>query len=175
MGNKYKVLTVEVNGTDLENQEELSLNAVNTEFDNTSNGFVANDVQGAVEELNNRVVTSASPGFSFGRSSNVNSGTWLQCEGVPSNKAGRWVYVNSAEVRRVFVSNELQTTFSIEVYYHDGNEINLTLLGTVNISNKYGDDFSVSWSVPTNKQLALKVSSGSARNIVAGLELKGTN
>ena len=145
-------------------------------FDPTvTNELTATDTQGAIDELSNKVATSASPGFSFGRASNVNAGTWLQCETVPSNKSGRYVYINNAVITRVFVSNENVSTFDVSVYYHDGDSINLTLLGTVSIVSARGDEFTVSWSVPSGKQLAIQLSSGSARNMVAGLELQGTN
>ena len=113
------------------------------------------------------------PGFSFGRENDVITDTWLNVEGVPSNKVGRFVYVDRAKVIRVFVSTETETTFDLTAYYHDGNGANMTTLGTVSIVSAFGDSFDVSWSVPIDKQLALKVTSGSARNIVAGLELQG--
>jgi len=139
-------------------------------FDNDTNGYAADDVQAAIEEVG----VSASPGFSFGRSGKIPSGTWLNNEGVPSNKAGRYVYINNAEVSRVFVSNENVSTFTVEVFYHDGNEVGLTSLGTAAVVADRGDAFDVSWLVPTDKQLAIKVVSGSAKNLIAGLELKGT-
>lgn len=148
--------------------------AVEVPFDNTSNGFNAEDVQAAIEEVSDSVQTSASPGFSFGRSGNVSSGTWLQNEGVPSNRAGRWVYINNAEVTAVFVANENVSTFSLEVYYHDGGGVNLTLIGTVNVVAAYGNKFPTSFAVPTDKQLAIKLASGSGKNVIAGLELRGT-
>jgi len=123
----------------------------------------------------NQVATSASPGFSFGKASNVNSGTWLQCETVPSNKAGRFVYINNAVVETIFISNENIATFDVEIYHHEGDGVNLTLIDTVSITSARGGSFTVGQSVPTNKQLALKLSSGSARNIVCGLELSGSN
>lgn len=131
-----------------------------------------------VEVLENTyspVDTSASPGFSFGRSSNVLQGTWLLNESVPSNKAGRFVYINDASVQKIFVSNEISTTFDLEIYYHYGNEIGLTLVDTINVVSDYGGVFTIGQTVPTGSQLALKVSSGSARNIIAGLELLGNN
>lgn len=146
-------------------------------FDNTSNGFTATEVQSAIEELNNKVNTSASPGFSFGRSGTVTAGTYLQCETVPSNISGRWVYISSAVVKKVFVSNEDATTYKLEVYYHDGNESGLTSLGTVTVTAAKGGSFSVNWSVPTGKQIAIRLatdSPNSAKNVVCGLELYGT-
>lgn len=143
-------------------------------YDNTNSGISAANVQEAIDYLSENVASSASPGFSFGRSGNVLTGTYLQCETVPSNVAGRWVFINSAMVSKVFVSNELNTTFSLEFYYHDGNSINETSLGIITVSASYGGAFPVSWNVPTNKQLSVKMSANSARNIVCGLELRGT-
>ena len=175
MVNRVKVTITERNGVDLDFAEELDLKGGNIFFDNTINAeLVADDIQGAIDELSNNAATSASPGFSFGRASNVNSGTWLNVEGVPSNKAGRWVYINDATVTKVFVSNEQTTSFDLSVYSHDGDEVNLTLLGTVSVVSSTGDSFDVNYPVATDKQIAVKVSSGSGRNMVAGLELQGT-
>ena len=156
-------------------RDDYTPSAEGVGFDNDTNGFTADDVQGAIEELSNTVNTSASPGFSFGRSSNVNSGTWLQCETVPSNKAGRFVYINNAIVEQIFISNEQVSTFDISIYHHDGDEVNLTLIATASVVSARGGTFTISQSVPTNKQLALRLTSGSARNLVCGLELSGTN
>jgi hypothetical protein len=133
------------------------------------------NVQTAIENLANDVSTSASPGFSFGRASNVNNGTWLLCETVPSNKSGRFVYITNAIVEKVFVSSEDIATYDLEIWYHDGNSINLTLLDTVSVTASRGGAFTVGQSVPTNKQLAIRLVNGSAKNVVAGLELSGTN
>lgn len=175
MVDRVKVKITERNGQELDFTEEYDLTADNTFFDATGSDLTSDNTGEAIRELSTTVATSASPGFSFGRASNVNTNTWLNCEGVPSNKAGRWVYINNATVTRVFVSNEQQTTFEISVYYHDGNETNLTLLGSVTVNNAFGDSFNVNFPVPVDKQLALRVTTGSARNVVAGLELRGTN
>lgn len=149
--------------------------AESTPFDNSTNGFLSDDVQAAIEEVNNTVATSASPGFSFGRESAVNSGTWLKCEGVPSNKAGRYIYIDNAVVRKVFISNELITTFGLEVYYHYGDEIGLTLLGSIDVVNNRGGAFTVNWPVPTGSQVAILQDTGNSRNCVGGLELSGSD
>ena len=175
MADNVKVIIVEKNSIELEFQEELELKALNIPYDNTISELLSTDVKNVIDEISNTVSTSASPGFSFGRASNVNAGTFLNVEGVPSNKAGRWVYITNAIVTRVFVSNEQQATFDVQVYSHIGNGLSLTLLGTVSVINSYGASFEVNFPVSTDTQLALKVSSGSARNVVAGLELQGSN
>lgn len=170
-----KVKATSIDGNILERGQSIDLNSSNTSFDPTGTDLSSTDQQSATVEVNNKIASSSSPGFSFGRASNVNSGTWLQCEGVPSNKSGRFVFVTNAKVTKVFVSNDQQTTFTIEVYVHDGNEINLSLLGSVVVSNKYGDSFDVDWAVPFGKQLSMKLSIGSARNVVGGVEVRGGN
>lgn len=152
--------------------------AAQISYDNTSSGLAAVNVQTAIDEVNSKILTSASPGFSFGRAGVVNPGTYLQCETVPSNVSGRWVYINSAKVKRVFVTDELAVPYTIEVLYHDGNNAGETSLGTVAVVAGYGGAFSVNWNVPTNKQLSIKLaasSPNSAKNIVCGLELSGTS
>lgn len=147
--------------------------ARSTPFDNATNGFISTDVQGAIEE----VQTSASPGYSFGRSGVTTGGAYLQTQTVPSNVSGMWVYINNAVIAKIFVTNELTATYSIDILYHDGNEVNLTLVGTVTVTAAKGAFFTVNWSIPTNKQLAVRISPTSAsnpKNILCGLELKGT-
>jgi hypothetical protein len=152
--------------------------AAQISYDNTTSGLPSTNVQGALDAVRSLVLTSASPGFSFGRAGIVNAGTYLQCETVPSNISGRWVYIASATIRKVFVSNELSVPYTIEVLYSDGNGINETSLGTVTVSSGLGAAFTVNWSVPTNKQISVKIASSSlnaAKNIVCGLELGGSN
>jgi hypothetical protein len=161
----------------MHNKVYISPVAKSVPFDNTSNGFISSDTQAAIEELNNSIITSASPGFSFGRTGVSGGGTYLQNETVPSNISGRWVYINSASVSKVFVANESVTTYTIEATYHDGNGANEVSLGTVTVTAAKGGAFSVNWPVPINKQIAMKIASSTAnspKNIVVGLQLTGT-
>lgn len=155
-------------------RDEFNQVAKTTPFDNSSNGFASTDVQGAIEELSR----SSSPGFTFGRSGTATSGTFLQCETVPSNVSGRWVYVANGTIQHVYVSNELLTTYTIEVLYHDGNSTNLTSVGSVTVTSARGAKFDVNWPIPINKQVAVRVATGSAnfpKNIVCGLEIMGAS
>jgi len=129
------------------------------------------DVQGAIEEIG----ASASPGFSFGRSGNVSTNAWLNNEGVPSNKAGRYIFIDNPILFQIFVSNENINTFTISIYEHEGNEINLTLLDTLTITADRDGSKETSVAVTAGRQIAIKLTSGSAKNIIAGLILKGTN
>lgn len=146
-------------------------------FDNSTNGFVSTNAQAAIEEVNSKIQTSASPGFSFGRTGVCSGGTYMQCETVPSNVSGRWVYIANAIVTHVYIANELSTTFTMEVTYHDGNGTNEVVLGTATVTAAKGADVAVNWSVPTGKQIAVRVFNGTAnspKNVVVGLQLTGS-
>lgn len=152
-------------------RHNISQVADSVPFDNTGTDFEATTVQEALVEAG----ASASPGFNFGRAANVGVGTWLQVTGsVPSNRAGITVALNNAEIKEIFIANQDIATFDISVYEHEGDEINLTLLGTVSISSARSDSFSVSYPVTTGKQLAVRLTSGAAKNLNVGLQISGS-
>lgn len=139
-------------------------------FDNSVNGFTSDNVQDALEEIG----ASASPGFSWGRSGNSVAGTWLTNEGVPSNKAGRAITFNSPQIVRIFSATEDLDTYTLQIYEHAGNEVSLTLLTSLSVtSSRTGDSGVISVSVTSGRQLAILLSSGTAKNIVVGTILKG--
>lgn len=140
-------------------------------FDNSTNDFESEDVQAALEEIG----ASASPGFSWGRSGNNNSGTWLNNEGVASNRTGRFVFINNPELSFIFVSSRNQSTYTISVYEHEGNSINLTLLDSLTVTSSRGGFKSTSISVTQGRQLAIQVTSGAGQDLVAGVILKGNS
>jgi len=144
-------------------------------FDNSDNNFDAEDVQGAIEEFG----TSASPGFGFGRSGTVSSGAWLlRSGGVPSNKTGVTIGISSPVLVGIDAGNEDVSTFDVAIYEHDGNNTNSTLLTTVSVTSARTQSFtSIDFGTVTatkGKQLAVKVTSGSAKNLGVDITLKGT-
>lgn len=147
--------------------------AKSTPFDNSTNGFVSTDVQAAIEELTLALATTATSTFSWGRSGTVSSGTWLQNETVPSNTAGRTIGMTSPTLERLFISNESVNTFDIEVYQHDGTTY--TLLTTVSMVAQRANyfDFAPPIVCTTGKEMAVKISSGSCKNVIAVAILKG--
>lgn len=149
----------------------MSSVASSVPFDNASNGFTAQDVQAAIEEIG----ASASPGASFGRGGNSSPGTWLNNEGVPSNRAGRFVFINNPSIAVVFVSNRNISTYTVAIYEHEGDETNLTLLDTLTITSARGGFKISSVSVTAGRQLAMRVTAGSAQDIVGGVIIKGVS
>lgn len=148
--------------------------AIDVDFDPTGTDLVSTNTEDAIKELVTAVGVSASPGFSFGRSGNTTNNTWLQTVGgVPSNKAGITVALQNPEITEIYVANEDINTFDISVYEHDGDEINLTLVGTVSIVAARSNTFSVALTLTSGKQIATRLTSGSAKNVNVGLQLKG--
>jgi hypothetical protein len=144
--------------------------ASDVEFDNSTNGFTSDNVQSAIEEIG----ASASPGFSLGRSSTTGAGTWLLRVGsIPSNVTGIPMGISNPILTNIQIGNEDISTFSVEIYEHEGNSVNLTLLTTVTVTSARTGIFSVSVVATQGRQLAAKVSSGTARNIGVDLILKG--
>jgi hypothetical protein len=114
---------------------------------------------------------STAPAFMYTRSGSVTTGTWLLNSGIPSNIAGVPVAIPAAKVERIFVDSSSQSTFSIGLYEHD--HVSYTLLGTVSVTADYGDEYITNLPITVGKKLAVKLDSGSASNLVVGLQIKG--
>lgn len=173
MVDNVKVKITEKNGTELEFDEEYELIAQNIPFDNSSNGFSSDQLQGAVEEIG----ASASPGFSFGRNGNVSSNTWLNRPGnVPSNRAGITIPISNPVITTISASNRNIDTYDILIYAHEGDSVNLTLLTTITITSARGGVFSVNVPATQGKQIAVRLgNSGSVRDLGVDIVLKGGN
>lgn len=144
-------------------------------FDNATNGFQSDNVQDALEEIG----ASASPGFSFGRNGALSQNTWLRRPGnVPSNRAGVTIKINNPVVTGVSCANRNVETYDVEIYEHEGNEVNLTLLGTVTVTAATSDTFNVNFPATQGRQLAVRLgstSTGNVRDLGVDLELIGNN
>ena len=142
-------------------------------FDNSTNGFVSDNVQGAIEEIKEELSNLLSPGYSFGKSGNVTNNTWLWREGnIPSDKTGYTLGAANPVLYRINCGSEQNDTYSISVYMHDGSLINLLLITTVSIVNSRRQTFYVSFPLTQNRQIAVRLTSGSAKNL--GVDLQAT-
>lgn len=174
MVDRVKVKITEKNGVELDFTEEYDLTASNTFFDNTGTEYVGDNVGDVLKEVEDKVGVSASPGFSWGRSANVSAGTWLLNDSVPSNRSGRTVNLVDPAITAISIAVEDIATFDVTIYEHDGDSINLTSLGTINVVSARSFTAFLNFPVTSGKQLAVRVTSGSAKNIVVGLQLSGT-
>jgi hypothetical protein len=144
------------------NRDQYTQVAESVPFDNDNNAFASDNVQEAIEEIG----ASASPGYSFGRNGALSQNTWLRRPGnVPSNRAGVTVDINNPTITKVACANRNVETYDVELYEHEGNEVNLTLLGSVTVTAATSGIFNVSFSVTQGRQLAVRLGSTSTGNV----------
>jgi hypothetical protein len=133
--------------------------------------YTNHSIVGNFNEVANKIAISASPGFTWGRSGNVVAGAWLLNDSVPSSVVGRLMFLSNAYIKNVFITNENASTFTVQIYEHDGTTY--TLLTSVSLTSQRQKSESKNIAVTFGKELALKISSGSCKNVVAGLIITG--
>lgn len=141
-------------------------------FDNSTNGFVSDNVQEAIEELGSGVAVSASPGFTWGKSGSI-SNAWLLNDTVPSNVAGRIVPITSGYIAEIFVSAETVSTCTLTIYKRTDPGPVYTAITSVSLTAERIKVAASTASVARGDELAIKVTSGSIKNPVVGLVIKG--
>lgn len=114
----------------------------------------------------------ASPGFTFGKNGQANSGTYLENEAVPSNLVGIPIGVTNGRISGVMFRCQDPTTVTIEIEEHDGNTF--TSLGTFSITASRSQDFfGLNIVLTATKELAVKLQSGSSKSPKVVLLVKG--
>lgn len=119
---------------------------------------------------------SSNPGYSFGRSGNVPANSWLASEGIPSNKVGIPFGLSNGTLEGIWVGGEDIDTYDIEVYEHEGDEVNIILIDTVSVVTSRTATFVIvsPQSLTKDRQLAVRVVNGSGKNIKVYLDVKGS-
>lgn len=119
----------------------------------------------------------ASPGFVYGAVNMKISGFWLTTEGIPSNVVGVPVLFAFGKVVQVAVGTETEANYTIGIYQHEGNNLNMVELGQVPITvggpKRITVDFPVQYT-SENIQIAVRLLSGITRNLKVSLVLKGS-
>lgn len=118
-------------------------------------------------------IADSTPGFSFGRSGNCTAGTYLQIDSVPSNRAGRIVPFETAELSNIFIVCQEQSTFTIEIQTRVDSIFTTIHTTTVNSSRVFTEKIENVQFVLGN-EVCVKIGSGSCANIIVGLIIKGT-
>jgi len=140
-------------------------------------GLNSDTVQEAIEELCNRVLISASPGFAWGRNGNINKNVWLLNNEVSSNLTGIPFALTDGELVNLWIGNEDVKTFDLTLFEHDGDEINLTSLVTVSLTAQRFKSFDITdfgtIAITKDKQLAARVTDGSGKNVKVFAVIKG--
>ena len=127
---------------------------------------IAVDLEDGVANVRSSVARSSSPGYTWGRMGDLSDLTWLFITGsVPSNKAGLPFGLVNGGIEEISVANEIVGNFVVGLYEHEGDGVNLTQLGTVEMINQRVGTFTVDFPVTQGRQLAARVESGAARNL----------
>jgi hypothetical protein len=116
----------------------------------------------------NTGTTSSGNSLAWGRAGTANKNTWLINESIPSNVTGRNIFRSGSKLTNVYVASDNSTTYTLELYEHDG--VTYTLLTTLTVTALRSASFvlSPSISLTQGKELAIKIGNGSAKNIVVG-------
>jgi len=142
-------------------------------FDPTGSDLLSTEVGPALRELDQSIDDQASPGFSWARSGNTPTNTWLSNGTVPSNQAGRIVPVDG-EISDIYVANENINTFDISIYERTGAVF--TLLATISVTaTRTKTQHYTGISVDKGDELSARLTSGSAKNPVVGVVIKGAS
>lgn len=133
----------------------------------------SNNAQDAIEEVANNVATSASPGFTWGKSGNINN-SYLLNDTVPCNKSGRMVPVTSGNVTTIFVAAEVTSNATIQIMRRDPGPIFTVIASTTLVAQRTKTDQLVALApVVFDDEICVFIS-GSIKNPVVGLIIKGS-
>lgn len=151
------------------------LDAEQEDFDPTGTDLTSTKTGPAIRELFNSGGNSASAGVIFGRASNTSATTWLQNEGVPSNRTGVPLDINNPELVKISAGSENLDTYTITIYEHEGDSINLTILDTISVVGSRNASKTTSINITPGRQIAAALTVGNARNVKVTLSIKGNS
>lgn len=116
---------------------------------------------------------TASPGFLFGKGGN-NGGALEQVGGVPSDIVGIPNRLTNSRAVQAVVDNQNQTDYTLEFFEHTGSLANFNSILQVTVSSPvYGGVVNVDIPLTTGKNIGSRLISGSQKNGVAVLLVKG--
>lgn len=152
---RYCVAILEIDGTELEYQEELALDGDVVYF--TDPEFTADNVQDAILEAIGKSGSARTP-YGFYYDAKAGSGKWLEVsKGVPSNTSPH-IMAEVGKIVSATLSVKTSTTCAVTVFLNGVSIITLTLSGskTVAISGL---------SIITNPldELSVQVTSGKCK------------
>ena len=95
---------------------EISQVGYSTPFDNDTNGFIAEDVQTAIEEVSNKVSGKPRAIVAFAYNGTANTGKWLETfASIPSDQVP-YVAAEPSVVKALSLVNNGSTTATVTLY-----------------------------------------------------------
>ena len=95
---------------------EISQVGYSTPFDNDTNGFIAEDVQTAIEEVSNKVTGKPRAIVTLGYQGTANSGRWLDTFDSVSSDDVPFVTAEPATIKALSLVNKNTNTGTVTVY-----------------------------------------------------------
>lgn len=144
---RYCVTVVEIDGVELEYQEEIALDGDVVYF--TDNTFASDNVQDAIVESIGRSGAARTP-FGFYYDANASNGRWLEVnKGVPSNTSPH-IMAEDGKLVSATISVKTNATCTAEVFLNGVSIVTLTLsnsqtsaINNLNIAVAQLDELSV--------------------------------
>lgn len=113
------------------------------------------------------------PSFAtFGLAGNNTNAYMQSFSGIASNITGFPLNLTSPEIVGLDFSASANSTATIEIYEHDGNNVNLVLIGSVVIPNTNLHNASLSINPTTGKHIAVYIN-GTADDAIVALQFRG--
>jgi hypothetical protein len=140
--------------------------ATSTPFDNETNGFIADNVQDAIEEVREGGGSARYP-ILFSYNGSAGPGKELELFQAVSSFDSPFVVAEVGTVKSMSFSNINVDNFEI-AFYKNG-----TLVDTLVVSSSdTGYEAGLSWAVAAGDKISAKMISGSARNPVYVVSIK---
>ena len=135
-------------------------------FDNDSNGFTADDVQEAIEEVDAKITGKPRAIIIFGYNGNA-SNRWLELNhSIPSNTSP-YVAPESCRVKAISIAAKVNTTCTVSLY------LNGVVIQTLSLTSSQANSVKdLSDLVAINEELSIKVTSGSIQEPIVTISLE---
>lgn len=114
---------------------------------------------------------SGSDEIFMNRNKKVLANTWLLMYTKPSSVRGKYIDSNKTIVGVNMTCSKL-STFDLEIYSHEGNLLNLTLIDTVSFTNTVQDSALINQAVASGVQVAIRLVNGVGRDVLVGMILE---
>jgi hypothetical protein len=130
--------------------------AYSTPFDNSMNGFLADDVQEAIEEIDSKVTGKPRAIIAFAYNGTANSGKWLETFASIASNETPFVTAEPAKVKALSLVNFGSTTATVTLYKNGVSAQTISLA-----AQTYKTIDSLTIALATGDSLSAQVTSGS--------------
>ena len=115
----------------------------------------------------------ASPGYTWGKSGNLTSNTYLLNDTVPSNLTPRGVSLTSVVLSKIYVKGEIGLTYTTTLAVERWTGAAFVEIATISLAAQRTKSQSYTVSLPDEPEIAVKIKSGSIKNPVVEIIFKG--